>query len=195
MKRRLADVAEVRTGYPFRGKVLDDPRGTLAVVQMKDVSSVGQLHTDNYLHIKEEPAHGRHLLQLGDVLLQSRGSNYPAGAVVDQVHGIAALGLHVLRPGKEVLPEYLAWVMNHPTTRGSLREIARGSYIPFLSKTDLVDFLIPVPPIPTQQRIVNVARLEREAARLESELQSLRDQYTAAISWHVVNHIKSKHHD
>lgn len=183
MQSRLADVADVRTGFPFRGKVMDDPMGSLAVVQMKDVSDAGYLDASEGLRIQEEPAHGRHLLKHGDVLLQSRGSKFPAAVVNTEVHGIAALGLHVLRPGQQLLPEYLVWVMNHPTTRDALRGIARGSYIPFLSKADLADLTIPVPPIQTQRQIIEVARLEREAARLSTELQTLRDEYSAAVTW------------
>lgn len=183
MQSRLADVADVRTGFPFRGKVMDDPSGELAVVQMKDISDAGLLDAGGYLRINEEPAHGRHLLKQGDVLLQSRGTKFPAGVVDAEVHGIAALGLHVLRPGERVLPAYLAWVMNHPATREALRGIARGSYIPFLSKGDLVDLKIPVPPIQTQRQIVEVARLEREAARLTAQLQTLRDEHSAAVTW------------
>ena len=183
MQSRLADVADVRTGFPFRGKVMGDPTGNLAVVQMKDISDAGHLETGGCLLIKEVSAHGRHLLQQGDVLLQSRGAKFPAGVVDAEVHGIAALGLHVLRPRERLLPEYLAWVMNHPTTREALRGMARGSYIPFLSKADLADLKIPVPPIKTQHQIVEVARLEREATRLSAQLQNLRDEYSAAITW------------
>jgi hypothetical protein len=183
MHSRLADVADVRTGFPFRGKVMEDPSGKLAVVQMKDISDAGLLEASEYLRINEEPAHSRHLLKQGDVLLQSRGTKFPAGVVDTEVHGIAALGLHVIRPGERLLPTYLAWVLNHPVSREAIRGVARGSYIPFLSKGDLADLKIPVPPIQTQHQIVEVARLEREAARIAAQLQVLRDQHSAAVTW------------
>ena len=183
MQTRLADVADVRTGYPFRGKVMNDPDGSLAVVQMKDISDIGHLDAGESLQIREEPAHGRHLLLQGDVLLQSRGARFPAGIVDTPIHGIAALGLHVLRPGDRLLPAYLAWVMNHPATREALRGIARGSYIPFLSKGDLAQLQIPVPSIRIQHQIIQVARLEREAAQLSAQLQKLRNEHAATITW------------
>ena len=93
MQSRLSDVADVRTGYPFRSKVMDEPSGELAVVQMKDVNDGGQLDASGCLRIREEQTHGRHLLKQGDVLLQSRGSKFPAGVVEAEIHGIAALGL------------------------------------------------------------------------------------------------------
>src|SRR5690606_10949961 len=102
MQSTLADVADVRTGLTFRGTVLDDPTGSLAVVQMKDISDAGRLDASEGLRIREEPAHSRHLLKQGDVLLQSRGSKFPAAVVNADVHGIAALGLHILRPGQQL---------------------------------------------------------------------------------------------
>ena len=151
MKSRLADVADVRAGYPFRGKVVDDPNGSLSVVQMKDINDAGHLDPTGCLHIAEEAAHGKHLLKLGDVLLQSRGSKFPAGMIDAEIRGVAALGLHLLRPGKSVLPEYLAWIMNHPRIRETLGEMARGSYVPFLSVQDLKELKVPLPPIETQR--------------------------------------------
>jgi hypothetical protein len=185
MHTKLANIADIRTGFPFRSKVIDDPSGKIAVVQMKDIGDAGRLDPNGYLHIQEEPAHGRHLLRQGDVLLQSRGSKFPAAMLETDINGIAALGLHVLRPGKEVLPEYLSWVMNHPQIRDSLIGLARGSYIPFLSKADLAELRVPLPPLATQQRIVKVARLEREAARLTDHLKTLREHYTATITWNA----------
>ncbi|MGE3595795.1 MAG: restriction endonuclease subunit S [Dehalococcoidia bacterium] len=178
MLTRLADVAEVRTGFPFRGKVHDDPTGKLAVVQMKDVSDVGRLDPAACLHIQEESSHTRHLLRAGDVLLQSRGSKFPAGVVDMPIHGIAALGLHVLRPGPHVKPAYLAWIMNHTTTREALRDMARGSYIPFLSKGDLEELRVPVPDLATQQRIVEILWLRAEERRLHEQREALIDQLT-----------------
>lgn len=190
MQARLADIAEVRTGFPFRGKVQNDPSGTLAVVQMKDIVDAGHLDRSGSIRIQEEPAHGRHLLRRGDVLLQSRGSKFPAAVVDDDIHGIAALGLHVLRPGKTVIPEYLSWVMNHPLMREALVGLARGSYIPFLSKADLAGLSIPLPPLPTQRQIVEVARLQRETALLTEQLQSLLDLHAATVTWNAATRIR-----
>lgn len=185
MQARLADIVEVRTGFPFRSKVQDDPSGMLSVVQMKDIVDVGHLDLHGSIRIQEEPAHSRHLLRRGDVLLQSRGSKFPAAVVDADIHGIAALGLHVLRPGKTVVPEYLSWVMNHPLMREALAGLARGSYIPFLSKADLAGLSIPLPPMLIQRQIVEVARLQREAALLTQQLQSLHDLHAATITWNA----------
>lgn len=193
MKMRLADVADVRTGYPFRGKVWDDPAGNLAVVQIKDISDVGHLKPDGCLRIAEESAHTKHLLRQGDVLLQSRGINFPSGVVDMPIHGIAALGLHVIRPDvRQVLPEYVAWVMNQPSSREALKNMARGSSVPFVSKQDLAEFQLPVPSLKMQHQIVEVARLEREVTLLSVKLHKLRTEYIAAAAWRAASRSEGK---
>lgn len=188
MDVRLADVAELRTGYSFRGKVVDDPAGGLAVVQMKDVGDIGHFKPEDCIRITEEPAHRRHLLQPGDLLLQARGSMFPAVVVEVPFHGIAAFGLHVLHPSDKVLPEYLVWALNHPMLQAVMSGMAKGSSVPFLSKSSLADLQVPIPSLEAQRRIVGVAKLEREAAALADEVQTLRNQYVAAATWQAATH-------
>ena len=184
MKLRLADIVDIRTGFPFRGKVIHDPAGTLAVVQMKDVDESAGLSGVGTLRIEDDPKrHRRHLLQRGDVLLQSRGHKFPCTAVDQDIHGIAALGLYVLRPSGAVLPDYLVWVISHPTTRANLQAISRGTYIPFLAKADLDELRVPVPPFAEQHRIAEIARLLRTETRLSVRLQNLRSQLVDATTW------------
>lgn len=183
MNVRLADVAEVRTGYSFRGKIDHDPGGRIAVIQMRDIGDAGQVDTKRCIHIKEEPAFRRHLLQPGDVVMQARGSTFPAGTVDASFHGIAAFGLHVLRPSVEVLSPYLAWVLNQSTTQGAINAMTRGTRVPFLSKSNLGDLHIPLPARQTQGQIVEVAQLQQRAAHIAAELQNLRDVYGAAVTW------------
>lgn len=184
MWRKLCDVADVRAGYPFRGRVVHVDGANLAVVQMKDVDDVAGLKPDGCLRIRGEDLNTqRHLLQPGDVLIQSRGQKFPAAVVDQPIYGIAALGLYVLRPGGDVLPAYLAWYLNQPRTRAALRAVARGTYIPFLSANDLRESRVPVPAISTQQRIADIEQLRRRERHLADRLRELTDGLVDAATW------------
>lgn len=187
MDVRLADVAQIRTGYSFRGKIDDDPAGGLAVLQIKDVRGTGHLTPDDCIHIKDGPAYAGHFLESGDVVVQSRGNAFPAGQIEAPFHGIAAFGLHVVHPSPKLLPAYLTWLLNHPAVQAMLDGMARGSRIPFLSKASLAELRIPLPPLETQRRITGVAALQQEVDRLAGELQHLRNQYTAAVTWRAAH--------
>ena len=188
MDVELADVAEIRTGYSFRGKVTDDPAGRLAVVQMKDIRDTGQLELAGCFRIQEEPAHRRHLLQPSDVLIQARGTTFPAARLDAPFHGIASFGLHVLHPCDRLLPEYLVWALNHPVLQATITGMSKGSSVPFLSKSSLAELQIPLPSLEIQRRFIDVARLERDVASLTNDLQRLHDQYASAATWRAATH-------
>ncbi len=182
--RRLADIAEIRTGFPFRGRVEPVPDGTLAVVQMKDVDELAGLNPEGCLRIADEPKrYDKHLLDVGDVLLQSRGNKFPAVVLDKPLHGVAALGLMVIRPSPVIVPEYLSWILNHPRTRQALRATARGTYIPFLSRADIEELRLPVPAIGIQHQIVAIDLLQRQEQRLVADLSELNHKFIDALVW------------
>ena len=185
MWRSLADVADVFTGYPFRGKVFPEEGGNLAVVQIKDVDAAAGLRLEDLIMLRAESGkYDRYLLSVGDVLFQSRGSRHPVSVVRDGMHGIAALGIHVIRPSKKHLrPDYLAWFMNHPKTQHKLKEVARGSYIPFIAKGDLAAFSVPIPSLEVQDQIGRIDQLRRQERKLASQLIALLQEQTDAATW------------
>ncbi len=187
MTTRLADIAEIRMGYPFRAAVKPVEGGRLAVVQMKDVGESVGLIPEACLRIEDEPRRfDKHLLRVGDVLLQSRGSKFPSVVLDKPLHAVAALGLIVIRPGREVLPAYLSWLLNQSRTREGLRAAAQGTYIPFLSKADIAGLNVSLPALETQRRVVQVDTLRRRERALHAELVKLTDQYTDAVVWKAI---------
>ena len=187
MKMRLAEIADIQMGYPFRTAVKPVDGGTLAVVQMKDVDESAGLIPEACLRIQDEPRrYEKHLLQVGDVLLQSRGSKFPSVVFDKPLYAVAALGLIVIRPREKVLPVYLSWLLNQARVREALRAVAQGTYIPFLSKADVEGLNVSLPPLETQQRVVEVDRLRRRERTLQVELLKLTDQYTDALVWKAI---------
>lgn len=181
----LGTVAEISTGYPFRKKVESDPDGDLVVVQIKDLGGPEGLATDDATRINSNRGdYGRYLLRDGDVLFQSRGSRHPAAVVRKGIRGIAASGLHVIRPdSSRALPDYLAWWLSHPVSQARLRdELARGSYIPFVTKADLERFEVALPPISTQRRIIEVEQLRARQDELSQRLTVLWNEYAAGVA-------------
>lgn len=192
MLQRLNELAEVTTGYPFRGKIYPEEGGDVVVLQIRDINSLAGLTLGDGIRLRgQDGKYDRYLLKVGDILFQSRGSQHPVVVVNQPVRGIAALGLHVLRPNPQrVRSEYLAWYFNHPKIQAKLKDSARGSQIPFVSKGDLVEFLIPVPPIEIQEKIVIVERLRREERHLALCLEELKQQYIDAMTLQIATSIK-----
>jgi hypothetical protein len=175
----LGSVADVSTGYPFRKKVESEEGGDVVLVQLKDIDGAERVSGSGAIMLRNDDGrYHRHLLQEGDLLFQSRGSRHPVAVVESGLRGIAAIGLHVVRPRTgRVLPAYLAWWLNHPASQARFRdELARGTYIPFVAVADLRAFLVPVPTLEVQQRIVEADRLRRRERELTERLNDLTQQ-------------------
>jgi hypothetical protein len=175
----LGNVASVSTAYPFRQKVESEQGGDVALIQIRDVDNArGALGMSGIMLRNDSGKYDRYFLKEGDLLFQTRGSRYPVVVVGGGVRGIAASGLHVIRPAHQrVLPEYLAWWLNHPVSQGKLaKDVARGTYIPFVSKKDLEAFLVPTPVIDVQLQIVAIDRLRRRERDLCQQLGALTQQ-------------------
>jgi restriction endonuclease S subunit len=182
----LGTVADVSTGYPFRKKVEPEEGGDVVLVQLKDMDGVeGGSGSGTIMLRNEGGKYERYLLQAGDLLFRSRGSRHPVAVVGAGIRGIAATGLHTIRPRRgRVLPDYLAWWLNHPVSQDRLvSKVARGQYIPFVSKADLLEFLVPVPSLDVQQRIVAVDRLRRQERALQEQLDTLTQQLVDDVTF------------
>jgi restriction endonuclease S subunit len=182
----LGELARVSTGYPFRKKVETEEGGDIVLVQIKDVDSAEGVSAGGTIVLRSEGGkYEKHLLQGGDLLFQSRGSRHPVAVVDGGVKGIAATGLLVIRPDpRRVIPGYLAWWLNHAQSQAKLtRDLARGTYIPFISKSDLEAFSVAVPPLAIQAQIVEVDRLQRLEQKLGGQLDRLKQQVVHAATW------------
>jgi restriction endonuclease S subunit len=182
----LGNVAEVSTGYPFRKKVEPEEGGDVVLVQLKDMGGAEGVSGSGTITLRNEGGkYQRYLLQAGDLLFQSRGSRHPVAVVGSGIRGIAATGLHTIRPdARRVQPEYLAWWLNHPVSQEILiNKVARGQYIPFVSKADLLAFLVPVPSLEVQERIVAVDRLHRQERALRERLDTLTQQWVDDVTF------------
>lgn len=181
----LGDVARVSTGYPFRRKVEAEEGGDIVLIQIKDVDSTEGVSESGTIVLRSEGGkYEKHLLQEGDLLFQSRGSRHPVAVVEGGVRGIAATGLLVLKPDhRRVMSSYLAWWLNHPQSQAKLTGVARGTYIPFISKGELDAFLVPLPALAVQAQIVEVDRLQRLEQKLGAQLEQLNQQLVHAATW------------
>ncbi|MGL4514409.1 MAG: restriction endonuclease subunit S [Lacipirellulaceae bacterium] len=183
MKTRLNKIADFRSGYLFRGRVEHDPCGNVQVVQVKDVVDRRRVETaglDRVRLDKPEP----HLVERGDVLFLGRGHRLYAVVVPEITADTIATGyFFVLRPRLGVVtPEYLVWVLNEAGFQESLSQFVRGTHIPMVSRKDVEQQTIPVPPLEVQQRITNLTELAQRERQLASELADRRERLVEAVA-------------
>lgn len=180
----LQEVAEIQTGYPFRGRINFDQAGTIPVVQLRNFDTDFNLGPSTVLCVKTLPGAERYALRLGDVLYASKGERNFAYAVTESLIGaIPASYFFVLRPRTASLsPEYLAWYINQPAARAFLRSQAqRGTYMPVIPKSVFEILPIHIPPIDTQRSIVAVDRLQRREKVLTQKLEAAKTKLITSV--------------
>ena len=169
---KLADIARIDSGYHFRGRIENDPDGPVAVIQTKDFSDNLTLIPDGLVRIVPETKVTPYEVESGNVLFLSRGQNPWAVAIGElPLTCIVPSSFYILRLDRDrILPEYLAWFLNSAAALTALKSIMRCTNISFISKTDLQELSVPVPPLSVQAQIADLNRLCDHERELLNEL-------------------------
>jgi restriction endonuclease S subunit len=177
----LNEVAEIQTGYSFRGAVRDDGRGVM-VVRARDVSS-DLIISGDHLPCVQQDFPNTKLLSRGDILLTSRGS-FRAGVADIGAPAVASSSLFTLRlHSNAYIPEFLALYLNSAHAQSYLLQSAKGATIQSLSISDLESLSIPVLPIERQKLLVELQQnVETQTVLLRSKLDVVNEIYTSAIN-------------
>jgi restriction endonuclease S subunit len=168
MKKRVKDIAETQIGYHFDKKIVPDQNGNYRIIQMRDIDGRSMLDTSSLVRVSLDRNVDRYLVQKGDVLFVSRGSNNAAAVVdmdLDKTVPVSYFFLVRLKTD-EVLPAFVVWYINQPSSQAVLKKDLKGSYIPMISKDDFQNFTIEIPPLSIQQAIVELDALKRRENEL-----------------------------
>jgi restriction endonuclease S subunit len=161
MHKELSKIADIASGYTFRGSIENDPNGQILVLQAKNISANQDVTTiDDLVTISDESFRNPYFLERNDVLLVSRGSG--AGSfrsaifASDDSNVMPSSSVHVIRiKDVTVLPKYLSFYLNSTEGQKALAQIVTGaSYIQSILVKNLADFPIPILPIHTQKSII-----------------------------------------
>ena len=181
----LANLVNVRGGYPFRSAIPESRRGVVRVVQMKDVDPAGGI---DWTHLIPTDLIGRRTpdwLESGDILFVTRGNRLFATCLdAPPLPTICSPHFFHLRAKStaRVLPQFLAWQINQPPLQRKLQAAAEGSSQLSIRRPELEALPISLPSLDDQKRIV---RLAHSASRERSLLQALirnREQHLEAIA-------------
>lgn len=179
MGTRIKDIARIQTGLFAKTSVI----GELVYLQSKHFDEFGQLHSMLQPDLLAEGISEKHLLKDGDVLFAAKGTkNFAAVFENHNEPAVASTSFFVIRPTKnKVLPQFVAWFLNHYTTQTLLKGQAIGTSIPSISKQVLENLEIPVPDIKTQKAIVEISKLRNKEKSLKQKIETLREKQIQAM--------------
>jgi type I restriction enzyme M protein len=182
---KLGQVAEVISGRNFKTYV--DP-GTDSAILVQ-AGAVKELEIDfaetaPHISLSDYEAAKRAQLSVGDVLVTSTGQYLGRAAVVERLAGpaVASGAVTVLRPREQILPHFLAAVINSVIGREQINRLqAAATAQPYIRRADLSEVIIPLPPpveqesvaAQIQERLNHAKDLRRQAQALEEDAKSL----------------------
>ena len=174
--KSLRELAEIRTGYPFRGGVERVREGGCLLVQAGNIDGEAGDMTGPPARITAPANFREHVLHYGDVLMIARGPRNDAATFTwSGGEAVAASHIIILRTeGRIAFPDYLTWFLNLPKTQAKIRAMRSESTVPFVAVEALGRLRVPVPSIELQNKISGVQKLSTQEQRLMEEIRERR---------------------
>ena len=119
-----------------------------------------------------------HFLSKGDVLIVVKGVSFLSAVYKGQYSpAVASSVFSVIKIKNKsiILPEYLSWYLNLPSTQNDLLSKSKGTGIPSINKQVLQDLIIPLPSIQKQQLVLQLAELREKEKNMYQRIDYLKE--------------------
>ena len=179
----LGELADIRAGHSFRSKIEHDPRrGTVPVLQIRDITGGGALCSDQLPCLQWPTAAVPPYLQAGDIILPARGDHYNAVMAPEGVPVVASSQLFVLTSrSSAALPEYLCWYLNQPRAQNYFLSSRAGTSIPMLNKRALGALPVQLPSLETQHQLLALQQQWQRERQLTQQLLDNRERMLQGV--------------
>lgn len=150
---------------------------------MKDLGDDNFVHLNESIHIDYAKPKPNHLPKIGDIIFRSRGQTNTAALLnEDAENTIIAAPLFRVRPDiKKVVPEFLLWWINQPSSQAYLASRSKGTMVKMVSKQDLEDLEVTLPSLERQRKIADFFSLSMQEQQLLEEIKNRKAMYTQGI--------------
>ena len=193
MKLKIKELADIRMGYQFRGRVENAPEAPYPVIQIKDLDEARRLDSSNLARVETHRDPRPYMAAHGDVLFLSRG-HHPFATTLETPppNAIVSGYFFIVRAKQEqVLPAYLAWYLNQQPFQTELRPVLKGTHMPMVALRDFVELHVEVPPIAVQESIVMLEALRSREQELLTQMREKRNELVQSVSLKAVRRSSS----
>ena len=182
----LAQLGDISSGYPFRGRIEESSESNIKVVQMKDVSLDNPIQWSECLSTELAGRGSVDSLRPSDILFVARGSrNYAVqiGDIPDGIQAVASPHFFVIRlQDSSLIPEYLTWFLNQPPCQQYFEQNAEGTMAKSIRRGVLERTPITIPSLEKQAAIVNLHNSHIQQQRVIQQLLVNSEQMMSAIA-------------
>lgn len=164
---QIRDIAEIRTGVYLKPEEYKD----LIYLQVKDFNERGEYLRTTKPGVFKDLSTKFLLLKDGDILFAAKGNkNFAAVFKGSDFPAVASSVFFVLSLKSDIIPEYVSWFINHPSSQRQLKSEAMGTSMLSISIGSISALEITIPDLRTQKIIVELERLQSKERKLNQEL-------------------------
>jgi hypothetical protein len=173
--RALNSLAEIHTAVVFRDQAPQaHPEGNVRALAIRDVVAATPVSWSELPRVAVAEKYRANCLQVGDVVIPSRGDYYRAWLFTGADLPVLPVGqLNVIRPAAGLDAGYLVWFLNLPTTGAKLKHMLTGTSIKALTKTALQTLEVDLPDMGRQRHIAEIDELAGRIAAIRHRLTEL----------------------
>ncbi|MGL4411697.1 MAG: restriction endonuclease subunit S [Bacteroidales bacterium] len=174
MKITINNIAQIQTGVYLK----NSPYADTVYLQVSDYDNQGNMIHSLVPTVEVSEKNKHHYLTPNDILFAAKGTNNFSAIFQGYENRCVASSSFLivrLRHNQIILPAYLNWYLNLPSTLSKLSKEAVGTAIPSITKTTLGELEIPVPSLEKQQIIVKVAALQEKERAIRQLLAEKKD--------------------
>ena len=181
-KLKLCQIAEIQSGIYIKGI----SNGDVSCLQVKDLlMDSPEITATKTKHSKKID---RYLLKKGDILFACKGITYLCKVFYYDIPAVASTTLYSLRLHTNALtPEYLCWYMNHPTIAAAINNERMGTGSPLIRKEVIDNLEVIIPNLETQEKIVEISKLQKRENELVKLIQQKKTQLTNQLIINKLN--------
>lgn len=184
IEKRLGDVAEIMaglTGFSDKGKYRYN------VVQPNSFTDTGLMNEADVQRRGDELA-DKQLLSVGDILVKRLNPSFVHVVTLESVGMVASQNILVVRPGAEIDPDYLGYLLEQKEILGQVEHVTgSAAAIKAVSVKKLAGITIPVISLAEQRKVGAIWKLSRKRKQLLNEYMTENDRLVSLLASQIIN--------
>lgn len=183
-KKRLGDVAEITAGLTG---FADKGRYRYSVVQPNSFTDTGLMNEVDVQRRGEGLAE-KQLLSVGDILVKRLNPSFVHVVTLESVGMVASQNILVVRPGGEIDPYYLGYLLEQKDILGQVEHVTgSAAAIKAVSVKKLAGITIPVIPLSEQRKVGAIWKLSRRRKQLLDEYMTENNRLVSLLASQIIN--------
>lgn len=184
VEKRLGDIAEIMAGIPG---FTDKGKFKYRVVQPNSFTDTGEMNAVE-VQKRDDEISERQLLTSGDILVKRLNPSFVHVVTIESVGMAVSQNLLVVRPGNEVDPYYLGYLLEQKEILGQVEHVTgSAAAIKAVSVKKLAGITIPVIPLPEQRKVGAIWKLSRKRKQLLNEYMTENDRLVSLLASQIIN--------